>query len=229
MGIYQEVTKVKLIGRTIPFLFFLLSGVSLACAQSVGFNMGFGTAQVKTNGAGIESLNSRNALGSCTPSVFDPNCLGTPGLRGFFLGFGGDVMFSKHVGFGGEYTFQPARGDYGPLEYRQHFYDFNAIYAPINEKKFALKLQGGIGGTVTSFTLSQNACVGTAVCVSSDQSIGNAHHFQAHAAVGLDFYLTEHFYVRPQFDVRYIPNFTDQFGSNWVPAWMLWIGFGTRY
>ncbi len=213
----------------LPFVLSLLWSVSPACAQSVGFNVGFGTAQVKTNGSGIENLNSRNALGSCTPSVFDPNCEGVPGLRGFFLGFGGEAMFTKHLGFGGEFSFQPSRGDYGPLDYRQTFYDFNGIYAPVNEKRFAIKIQGGIGGTRTSFNLPQSSCVGTAVCVSSDQSIGTANHFQAHGALGVEFFLTEHIYIRPQFDIRYITNFTEQFGSNWVPAGMLWIGFSSRY
>jgi hypothetical protein len=43
--------------------------------------------------------------------------------------------------------------------------------------------------------------------------------------VGLQIFLTEHIFVRPQFDLHYVPNFTDQFGSNTVPAGMVWVGY----
>lgn len=195
-------------------------------AQTTGeFNIGFGTNQVKAAGSGIDSIYSPTALSSCTPGTGDPFCLGTPGLNGFFLGFGGDAMFSKHFGVGAEVSFLPARANYGPLQYRQTFYDFNGIFAPLYRERIALKLMGGIGGAKTGFSFDQSACVGTALCSNSNQPVGNSNHFQLHAGLGVDVLIAHHVFVRPQFDLRYVPNFTNEFGSSVVPGGMLWIGF----
>ena len=103
----------------------------------------------------------------------------------------------------------------------------NGIYAPINEKRVVLKLMGGIGGSKTGFSLPESSCVGTAVCEYSNESIGSSSHFQIHVGAGVEVYLTEHIFVRPQFDFRYVPNFMDQFGSSAVMGGMLWVGFNT--
>ena len=139
-------------------------------------------------------------------------------------------MLKKHFGIGAEANLQPAKSDYGPLQYRETFYDVNGIYAPINEKRVSLQLQGGLGGARTSFSFLQNSCVGTAVCSNTSQPVGNANHFQVHAGVGLQFFITQHLFVRPQFDLHYVPNLTQQFGSNTVPEGMIWVGysFGER-
>ena len=216
-------------------LFVLLP--ALACipsgyAQSTfDLNVGFGTAHAGSNGSGIESAASPvNAFGTCSPSAGDANCQTTPALNGFFLGFGGDVMLQKHFGVGAELNLQPGKHDYGPLRYRQMFYDFNGIYAPVSNKKVQLQLQGGIGGARTGFSLTQDACVGTAVCSSTSQGVGTANHFQVHAGAGVQFMLTEHVFVRPQFDLHYVPNLSQQFGGNAVPEGTVWVGysFGDR-
>ena len=108
------------------------------------------------------------------------------------------------------------------------FYDSNGIYRPSATKRVALELQGGIGGARTSFSFLQKSCVGSVVCTASTQPVGAASHFQFHAAVGVQIYLTEHIFVRPKFDFRYVPNFTQQFNSNAVPAAMIWIGYSLR-
>lgn len=211
------------------FVFSLvLFWIPFALAQASGdFNMGFGTAHIKPSGSGIDNAYSANAFGSCTPGTSDPYCQATPGLNGFFLGFGGDAMLSKRYGVGAELSFQPARGNYGPLQFRETFYDFNGIVAPVNGKRIVLKVMGGIGGAKTGFIYNQSSCVGTAVCQSSSQPVGSSSHFQLHAGVGVEFFVTEHVFIRPQFDFRYVPNLTQQFGSSAVPGGMLWIGFRT--
>lgn len=206
----------------------LLFWIPFACAQTTAdFSIGFGTAHVKASGSGIDSINSVNALGSCTPGQGDPFCLSTPGLNGFFLGLGGDAMLSKHFGIGGEINFQPARANYGPLQSRQTFYDIDGVFAPLNEKRIVLKLIGGIGGAKTGFTFDQSACIGTALCQNSNQPVGSSNHFQLHAGAGVEFFVTNHVFIRPQVDLRYVPNLTDEFGSSVVKGAMLWIGFRT--
>ncbi len=222
----------KRIHRYLPLLALPLCFTSFVSAQSsFDVNLGFGTARGGSNGSGIENASSpTNAFGSCSPSSGDAFCQKTTGLDGFFLGLGGDVMFKKHFGVGAEVNLQPAKSDYGPLQYRETFYDVNGIYAPINEKRVSLQLQGGIGAAKTGFSFSQNSCVGTAVCSNVSQPVGNATHFQVHTGVGVQFFLTQHLFIRPQFDLHYVPNLTQQFGSNVVPEGTIWVGysFGER-
>jgi hypothetical protein len=219
----------KSIYRCVSLLALLLFVVPFAGAQpSIDFGIGFGTAQVKSNGSGIYGVNSVFAFDSCNPGSGNPNCLATPSLNGLFMGFSGGVMFTKYFGFGAQYSFQPGRDDYGPLQYRQHFYDFNGIFAPVTKERFAVKLQGGIGGARTSFSFDESSCIGTAICQNYTSSLGSSNHFQVHGAVGVDIFLTDYFFIRPQFDLRYVTNFTEQFGSHMVPQGMLWIGFAQR-
>ena len=123
--------------------------VPFANAQnSLDLNVGLGSARVGSNGSGIDNALSPNAFGTCTVSSGDPYCQATPGLSGVFLGLGGSMMLNKHFGAGMELNLQPAKSDYGPLQFRQMFYDFNGIYAPVNEKRVQLHLEGGVGGAL---------------------------------------------------------------------------------
>lgn len=217
--------------RTSGAAILLFLGASLINAQtSFDVNLGFGSAHASANAGGLDSASSLNAFGSCIPSSGDVNCQSLPALSGFFLGFGGDLMLYKHLGVGFEANLQPVQQGYGPLQYRQSFYDLNGIYAPINTKRASLQLQGGIGGARTSFSFSQSGCVGTAVCTTSNEPVGNATHFQVHAGVGVQVFLTSHIFIKPEFDFHYVPGLTNQFGSNAVPEGMLWVGysFGER-
>jgi hypothetical protein len=222
----MSIVKWSLTGAAL-FLF----GASLASAQtSFDINLGFGTAWDSANSGGIDNATSLNAFGSCVIGSGDPDCQSLPKLDGFFLGFGGDLMLYKHLGVGFEANLQPSRETYGPLSSRQLFYDVNGIYAPISTKRVALQLQGGIGGARTSFAFTESGCVGTAVCTSSTEPVGNASHFQVHVGVGVNIFVTTHIFVRPEFDFHYVPGLTNQFGSDAVPEAMVWVGysFGER-
>ena len=210
----------KPICRYLPLLFLPLLSIPFASAQSsVDFNVGFGTAHDKAAPGGIDSNTGYTcALGAAS-------CQATPALSGFFMGVGGDVMLTKRYGFGVDATLQPAKSNYGPLQYREIFYGFNGIFAPVNRKKAMVQIEGGVGGAKSSFSYTQTSCVGTAVCSTSSQPVGSSNHFQVHAGIGVQIFLTEHVFIRPQFDFHYVPGLTDQFGSNMVPAGMLWLGY----
>jgi hypothetical protein len=120
---------------------------------------------------------------------------------------------------------QPTEPAYGPLQSRQSFYHFDAVYRPIQSKRANLSIEGGIGGARTSFAITQSGCVGTAVCSSQTSPVGTANHFQEHIGVGVQVFITEHLYVKPQFDIHIVNGLTDQFGSNFVPSAMVWIGY----
>lgn len=226
----------KRICRFLPLL--LICAVPGARAQSsntpsgpgpYNFALGFGTMQDMTNGVGIDNTNSINAFGSCTPGTTDVYCEEDPGLRRLFMGFDGDALLNKHFGFGGELVFQPVKGNYGPLQYRQEFYDFNGLYVPFSWKRAALRLEGGIGGAHTGFSVTASSCVGIAVCSTQEESVGSSNHFQEHVSVGVQFYVTHNIFVRPQFDYRHVSGFIDQFGRDSVPEESIWLGynFGT--
>jgi hypothetical protein len=196
---------VKLIRYCIFAVALLIFVTPLLHAQSAGFYIGGGSSFVKSKDAGYPSLN------------------------GFFLGFGGDAMVDKHFGIGAEISFQPTKRDYVALQYKQMFYDFNGIYAPVNEKKVSLKLMGGIGGTRTSFSYNDTSCYyGSAVCTKSNISVANSNHFQLHTGAAVEIMLTNSLMVRPQFDFRFVPNFSDQFSRDIVPGGMIWVGFKVK-
>ena len=200
--------------RYLPLLFC----ISFANAQSaVDVNLGFGTVHDKASGTGFDANGATCTTGS--------TCVLAPALSGFFMGFGGSIMLNKHFGFGGEASLQPKKQDYAGLQLRQIFYDVNGIFAPVNQKKVMLRLEGGIGGATSSFSITQTACVGTAVCQTQSQSFGSEKHFQVHAGAGVQIYLNEHIFIRPQFDLHYVPNFTNQFGSSMAPSAMVFIGY----
>jgi hypothetical protein len=222
---------VKRIFGCLPVLCLFTLCLPFANAQSAfDVYLGFGGFHNSASGGGLDNAASLNAFGTCTPGSADTFCQATGGLGSFFLGLGGDLMFSKHFGAGFQANIQPARSNYGPLQDRQTFYDVNGIYAPINQKRVVLQLLGGIGGAKTSFSFTQSSCVGTAVCSSQSEPVGNTDHFLIHTGVGVQLFLTSHVFVRPQFDFYYVPNFTDQFASNAVPGGSVSIGynFGER-
>jgi len=206
----------------LPLLFCPL----LAHAQSaLDVNINFGTAWNSASGAGIDNVNSPNFLGGCVPGSGDPFCQATSKLSGFFLGFGGDIMFRQHFGAGAEVNFQPVHQDYGPIKSRQTFVDVNGIYEPLVSKRAIVQLQAGIGSASTGFIFSQSGCVGTALCTTQSSALGSSTHFQVHLGAGLQIPIKERFFIRPQFDIHYVPNFTDQYGSNWAPEATLAVGY----
>jgi hypothetical protein len=206
----------KICSRLLP-LFVPLLLTQFAAAQS-GFdvNIGFGSAHAKSTGERIETFG-------------DGVLYRTPTLNGFFLGFGGNLMLYKHLGFGAEINLQPNKPDYAGLKARNTFWDVNAIYQPFAAKRAAVQLQGGIGGANVRFYFSDSGCNGFTGCRSSTQFIDSSNHFQVHGGVGIQAYLTDHVFLRPQIDVHYVHNFF-QYGTNWVPSATVWLGysFGDR-
>ena len=199
-----------------------------ANAQSaVDVGLGFGSHLATATGTGIDNGSSPNAFGTCALNSGDTFCQATPKLNGLFMRLGGDIMLKQHFGGGFNFDFQPTRSDYGPLQYRQSFMDVNGIYAPISKKRFEIQVIGGIGAARTGFAVSQSSCVSTAVCTSQVLPAGNTNHFQVHGGLGVEYFASEHIFIKPEFDYHYIPNFTDQFGRNSVPGFMISVGYGS--
>jgi hypothetical protein len=223
---------VRRIFRYLPLLLVLFCCMQFASAQSsFDINVGFGAVQDKASSNGVDQNLQACALNSA-------GCTATPSLSSFMIGVGGDLMLWKKFGVGAEVNIQPGKQTYVDLsssaasvglstlslQSRVTLFDFNGIYEPVNTKKVALKLSGGIGGANIKFYesgSSSNSLVGSQ---NFSQLFGSSNHFQIHGGLGVQIYLTDHVFIRPQFDIHYVHNLT-QFGSNLVKEETVWIGY----
>jgi hypothetical protein len=231
---------VKLIRRYVPLVLAGAFCIPFASAQSTfDVNVGFG-AVTDSAASGIDY--TTNLL--CT-SGSSTTCIPTKSLSGFMLGIGGNLMLWKHFGVGAEVSLQPAKttyyecpascvallnAQYGGIssfteQARTTFYDFNGIFVPVHSKKASLQLSGGIGGanfkTYQNFTAAATAITSSQ---SSSQYAGSLNKFQIHGGVGVQIYLTDHFFIRPQFDVHYVHDFTPYGRSTPIEA-KVWVGY----
>ena len=221
----------KRICRYLPLTILLLCCLQLATAQSlIDVNVGFGSANDKAPTTGLVLDPTGTTFVSCTPAQNSACSSPTSGLGGFFMGFGANLMLWKHFGVGADVTLQPGKPSYAQLpayyvnlKSRETFYEFNGIYQPVNTKKATLQLIGGIGGANTKYYTSSSAA--GQITSTTTYPFGSANHFQIHAGAGVQIYLTDHVYVRPQFDFHYVPNFTQQYGSTTVIQGMVWLGY----
>jgi hypothetical protein len=218
---------VKRIFRYLPLFLLPAFFLPLAHAQ-YGFDIGvgFGAMQAKAASTGLDS----STLASCTVAT-DSTCINTSKLNSVAMGISGNVMAWKHFGVGAEVNFQPSKSDYMnamssagyTIQSRMTLFDANGIYQPIRTKKVAFQVSGGAG--LANLRYYESASTGTAIGASNYSSyFGSNNHFQVHGGVGVQLYLTEHIFLRPQFDVHYVNNLT-QFGSKFVTSETVWLGY----
>ena len=191
----------------------LLLSVTLANAQiRADAYFGLGTAHDSSNGQLVDLLGTGNT---------EP----TSSLGGVFGTFGGGLMLTPSLGVGAEVSFRFAQGDYAGLGYRPIFYDFNGIWMPtiISTKRIKPEVQAGFGGVSLRFYGggAQYCDPYSGIC---SNFLGSSNHLQLHLGLGLRFYVTEHIFVRPQFDYHWVRNFTE-FGSNSVPEYSMAVGY----
>jgi hypothetical protein len=191
--------------------------------------IGFGTAHDKSNGTGLDY----NDLSSCSASSDAACSTNSSHLSGLMMGFSGDYMLKKRYGVGAEVSFQPAQQTYvnfnaispgESIKSRLTFYDFNGIVRPVSTKRAALQFEGGLGGANLKFydDISGSSIVGN---VNSSEYLASSNHFQLHAAVSVPIYLKDGFFVRPQFDLHYVPNLSQQYNSDVVTQGMVYVGY----
>jgi opacity protein-like surface antigen len=217
--------------RYLPLLILPLFCIQFADAQSsFDVNVGFGAAQAKELGS-VDI----NTLGPCTTAA---SCSNTAKLSNFMMGVGANLMLWNHFGVGGQINIQPARQDYlafqqqsagqnfsDILQTRVSFYDFNGIYQPIATKKASLQLKGGIGAANVKFY--EHISGSSPILGNSNQTqfLQSSNHFAVNGGIGAQIYLTNNIFIRPEFTIRYINNFTQQFGHNYATQEMVWLGY----
>jgi hypothetical protein len=229
---------VKRIFRYLPLLLASASCIPYAAAQSTfDFNVGFGAAQDKAATTGLDSNPTTGVFFSCQFSS-DPTCVKTSSLSGFMLGVGGNLILWKHFGVGANISIQPAKQTYATFQQqvvstqtpgysvqsRTTFYDFDGIVLPYRTKKAEFQLIGGVGGANIKFYEAEQATDALAGAQNISQYYGSGNHFQVRGGVGVQFYVTDHMFLRPEFDVHYVTNM-NQFGSKVVTEEMVWLGY----
>jgi hypothetical protein len=219
----------KLTIRTILLLVLVLMGsATLVRAQGVAPYFGLGSA---FDSAGTSAGCNKGQLFD----DFTGFCEAGPTMGGAFGVFGADFMWKQHLGFNGEYAFRFAQAPYLPdagLNFRPGFYDFNVVWEPTAgaDRRIVPVIEGGIGGARVALYVTQTVSV-TGITSTFTQPAGiNANHFQVHGAVGVKLYVKGNIFIKPQFDIHYVTNLTDQFGRNWVPQVTASVGysFGQR-
>ncbi len=208
----------KLIRTAIPLLGFFALALTSANAQS-GLDVYFGVGTARADSSGTP-----------TDTFGDGNIFYTPKMAGAFGKAGADLMFTPHFGIGGEADFRFSQGAYAGLNYRPSFYDINGIWHPIaRAAPIVPEFQAGIGAVNLKFFYPQSYCDIFAGCNSSNTYLESSNHFQTHLSAAVRFYVTNHVFIRPQYDVRWVNNFF-QFGSSWVPEYSASLGysFGER-
>ncbi len=221
----------KLIIRAFPIFFlFLLALVLAPRAQAQSFSVFFG--------AGTATDKAAPCLSTTTPPCpypdpFVPLQFDTPPkMTGTFGKFGGDFMFNDHLGFGVQVDTKFSQAFYEGLNYRPTFFDLNGIYHPIPDSlthhRLVPEFEGGVGAVRLSFYYPPY-CDQYAGCQSGGYAVEESTHFEVHGAVGVKLYVKGGIFVKPQVDLRYVPNFF-QFGSNFVPEYSASLGytFGRR-
>ena len=193
--------------NTTVVLVFAFAPMRPLGAQEVGAYLGFGGAHDSSTGAQIDTFS-------------DGNLHKTPSLGGFFAHLGASVFVTKQLGVGGEISWKTSQGYYAGIPYRPILYNFDAIFRPAKytTKRLMPELRAGIGGARLHFApVDGLSCAQVPGCPASN-------HFQQHLAVATRWYLTNHLFLRPAFDLHHVDNFFE-FGSDWVPEYSVGIGF----
>jgi len=215
----------KLTFRMIPVLvLLLLASVKQASAQGVSAYFGVGSAN---DGAGTSpGCPAKQILDEAETT---PTCEAAPTMGGVFGVFGADFMLKPHLGVNAEYSFRFAQATYlqgAGINIRPEFYDFNAVYQPTSgDKRIVPVLEGGIGGARLPLYFNVQSCITPSSCTNASEVITSLNHFQLHAAVGVKFYLKSDMFIKPQIDLHWVNNLTQQYGSNFVPQYTISIGY----
>ncbi len=227
--------------RYLPVLVPILFCVQVASAQSTfDFNFGVGAAQDTGAKGGIDTGSAN--LGTCSSATVSGYCQQPSSLSGVMIGVGGSLMLWKHFGVGMNGNIQAAKSDYAPLltasqaaaageagttetlQDRVTFYQFDGIFKPYSTKKASFQIIGGVGGANTKFYVKSTSTGSVLGNSNYSQYAQSANHFQVHAGVGFQYYISGNIFIRPEFDIHYVPNFI-QFGRNMATSECVWIGY----
>jgi len=187
--------------RKLAFLATVVSFVLLAScafAQQGDAYLGFGTVtSPSSNGCGYYGGSGNYVC---------------PEKGGLYVNVGGDVIFHRRYGLGGDITWRGGQGNYENTgqPYRPILFDVNGVYQPRISKKLGADLVGGIGWQSTRFYNFNysTSCIYFYACYTS------SNHFLIDAGAGVRYYFWHNAFIRPEVRYYYIMNNTVDFSSN---------------
>lgn len=134
-----------------------------------------------------------------------------PEKGGFYPTIGGDAIFHRRFGIGGDISWRGGQGNYAGLgvPYRPIIFDINGVYQPRIGKKAGLDLVAGIGWQTTRFYSFNNStnCIYFSACYNS------YNHFLVDLGAGVRYYVWGHVFVRPEARYYHVLNNTNVFTS----------------
>jgi hypothetical protein len=116
-------------------------------------------------------------------------------------------------------------GLFGVFGLDVRFYDVNVMWMRVAGKRIAPLLEGGAGGARLGLRSTSTTPITGVTNTSSFPAGSRPNHAQLHFGAGLKFYVRGNIFIKPQFDLHYVFNFTDQFGRNLVPEYTGSVGY----
>ncbi len=185
--------------------------------------------------AGAQSVSAYIAGGTAIDSSAGPlDTLGagttyqTPRMGGTFETIGGDFVFFHRLGIGAEESYRRGKAAYAGLEYAPSFFDVNAVYRPwILTRRIRPEFQAGYGRADLSLYLTPQICTTLPQgCGATNAVITSVSDSQIHLAWGVRVYPYRGLFVKPQMDLRRVPNnFSSYFGGSWITQYSVGIGY----
>jgi len=122
---------------------------------------------------------------------------------GTYVGFGGDALIKKHIGFQGEIFWRTSQGLYqAQVPYRPLFWDFNGIYASMFSKRVGAEVVAGIGAESLRFYQGAYNCDLYGNC----SNYVSSTHFMGDFGGGLKIYAYKNIFVRPEVRLYLVHN-----------------------
>ncbi|HEX4786627.1 MAG TPA: hypothetical protein VH350_19965 [Candidatus Sulfotelmatobacter sp.] len=157
-------------------MWWILTLVAPAYAQQVDLSFG---------GGALSAPNNTNTFSGANESL----------SGGTYVGFGGDALIKKHLGFEAEVFWRTSQGLYqSQVPFRPVFYDFNAIYVKQFSKRVAVEALAGIGAESLRFYQGGYNCDAYGNC----SNYVSSNHFMGDFGGGIKLYAWKNLFVRPE-------------------------------
>lgn len=204
----------RTIGVVAVLLFAALACMPFASAQTISGYVAGGTATDSSAGP-VDTLGAGTTYQA-------------PSMGGFFKTSGGDVIFYRNFGVGVEYSSRSGKGAYAGLLYAPTFMDANVVYRPpLMDGRLSPEFQAGYGRADLKLYYTPQICYKLAQgCASVNGEVTSIQDSEFHFSAGLRFKLYRGIFVRPQLDLRHVPNnFSTYFGSSWIRQYSVAVGY----
>lgn len=152
----------------------------------------------------------------------------TPRMGGFFETIGGDMELFHGLGFGAEGTYRNQQAPYAGLAYKPSFFDVNAVYRPRAWfGRVSPEVQAGYGRANLKLYYTPQICATLPQgCGATNAEVTSVSDSEWHFAAGARFYAYRGIFVRPEVDLRHVPNnFSSYFGSSWITQYSVGVGY----